>query len=125
MSKKIEISSLDSSLLERSFGMNIRICQKLGYFNNKVALEYITLDPHTEFKPHHHVESDALILILSGHGYITDIERNKYTILKGSLAYFPSNVRHGFITEEEPITLVSVQSPPIKDLKTGEEDFIE
>jgi len=46
-------------------------------------------------------------------------------INQGTLAYFPAKVRHGFITENEAVHLVTIQSPPIKDLRTGKIDFIE
>lgn len=123
--KEIEIYHLDKLEVEREFGMDIKVCEHLGHFNDKVALEYIVLNPNTEFNPHHHSQSDALVLILRGHGYITDATGKKYSITKGSLAYFPANTRHGFVTEGEAIHLITVQSPPIKNLHTGVIDFIE
>lgn len=124
--KDVEIYHLDDLEVKREFGMDIKVCELLvRHFDNKVTLEYVVLDPNTEFKPHYHDQSDALVLILRGHGYITDASKRKYSIKEGTLAYFPAKTRHGFITEEEHIHLISIQSPPIKNLQTGHIDFIE
>lgn len=123
--KAIEIYHLDDLKTEREFGMDVQVCQRLGHFGNQVSLEYVVLDPNTIFNPHYHDQSDALVLILRGHGYITDASERKYSIREGTLAYFPAKTRHGFISEEDAIHLISVQSPPLKNLQTGHTDFIE
>jgi len=124
MSNKPYIYHIDDITAEESFGMQVKVLHKPGQFDNKVAVENVTLEGNKEFPQHHHIESDALILILKGCGYITDDEGNRYAIREGSIVYFPKTERHGFIAEEEPITYITVNSPPIKNPATGIEDFV-
>ena len=124
MPDKLHVYHLDGIVAEQSFGMQVKACHKLGQFDNKVAVENVILEGNKEFPPHHHLESDALILILKGCGYITDYEGNRYAIREGSLVYLPRTMRHGFITEEKSIIYITVNSPPIKNLGTGIEDFV-
>jgi quercetin dioxygenase-like cupin family protein len=123
--KEIEVYHLDDLPTEREFGMDIKVCERLGHFNNKVALEYVVLNSSTDFKPHCHNESDALVLIISGKGYITNQYLERVPMKQGTIVYFPAKTRHGFLTEDEQVHLVTIQSPPIKDLQTGKIDFIE
>ena len=123
--KDIEIYKLDDLKTEREFGMDVTQCQHPGHFKGNVSLEHVVLEPNTTFHPHHHEQSDALVLILSGHGYIIDDSGKRYPIKERNLAYFPARTRHGFITKEVPLHFISVQSPPLRDLKTGHIDFIQ
>jgi len=49
--RDIEIYHLDDLEVEREFGMDIRVCERLGHFGDKVALEHVVLSPNTDFKP--------------------------------------------------------------------------
>ena len=127
MTKGIEVYHFDDIELERKFGMDIKTCQRLGHFGNNMGVEYITLSPYQRFEPHHHVKSDALVIILQGLGHIIDDKGNRYSIRPGNVAYFPRGEenKHGFITSDRPMELISISSPPIKNPLTGEEDFVE
>ena len=121
---EIEVYHLDHLSAETEFDMDIKVCQREGHFNNKVALEYVVLGQNTDFRPHYHDQSDALLLILRGCGYITDGAQRKYLIQEGSLAYIPAKTRHGFITGDQQLHFIVLQSPPIKNLQSGEIDFV-
>ena len=125
LSDRIQIYHRDEILVENSFGMWVGICSRPDHFNGEVSLEYVTLEPNREYRSHHHIKASALVLILQGSGYILDCDGNRYDARQGSLAYFPRGVRHGFVTENDVLTFVAVQSPPIKNIETGEEDFVE
>ena len=122
---KIHVYHMDDIVVENSFGMGVALCSMPGHFNNSISLEHVSLGPGREYKTHYHERSDALILILQGGGYILDGDGNRYRAREGSLAYFPRGTRHGFVTENEGLTFVAVQSPPIKNIETGKEDFVE
>lgn len=121
----IDVYHLDDVGAETSFGMSVGLCSAPSHFGGGVSVEHVTLDPNREYNPHYHEKSDAFVLILRGSGYIQDGHGTRYRATEGSLAYFPRGARHGFITEGEGLTFVAVQSPPIKDAKTGKEDFVE
>lgn len=125
MPEKIKVYHLNNVDAETSFGMGVKLCSAPGHFGGSVSVEHVTLGPNMEYTPHYHERSDAIVLVLHGSGYIQDGHGDRYRATEGSLAYFPHGARHGFITESEGLTFVAVQSPPIKDVVTGKEDFVE
>ena len=116
---------MDEIPAEESFMMGIRLLSRQVHFGGNVSMEYVKLAPNSNYRPHYHERSDALVFILDGSGHVLNGDGNSYKVSQGSVAYFPRRTRHGFATESEGLNFLAVQSPPIKDALTGREDFVE
>jgi len=72
---------------------------------------------------HMHIKSDALLIIISGSGFFLS-GRQQYTLIEAQRIAIPRGMPHGFkLSEGEILRFISIQSPPIRDPHTGEEDF--
>ena len=122
---KFDIYNLNDLEGITEHGMEFRVCQRLGHFDNKVAVEYIILKDNSAVKTHHHEESSTLILVLTGAGYLTDGDMKRYPLRAGTIAYIPAKMRHGVLTEDTPLYFIAIENPPIENLLTGEVDVVE
>ncbi len=75
------------------------------------------------YPQHIHKESDALFYIKSGSALFLS-GKSQRKIQTGDKIEIPRGTPHGFeLTDGETLEFLSIQSPPIKNTKTGEEDF--
>ncbi len=89
----------------------IYVLTKNGELPN-VGVDYLELKPNTKLKPHYHEGPTVLILILEGTGLI-HLDGTEYEIKKGDVINIPPKATHGFISKEEKLVFLSIQTPPI------------
>ena len=81
-----------------------------------------------EEKPHFHADANSFLIFTKGEGGVMqEINGERRTIHRGAghRAFVPKGVVHGFsLKEGEVLELVSIQTPPIQDSETGEEDYV-
>lgn len=76
-----------------------------------------------EYPQHVHKDSDAIFFITLGSAVLLSGSERK-ELKKGDRIEVPRGMPHGFETiEGETFSFVSIQSPPIKNRETGDEDF--
>ncbi len=77
----------------------------------------------SKYPQHIHAGSDAFFIIVSGSAIFLNREERK-EIRKGDKIKIPRGMPHGFeLKEGEALEFISIQSPPIRNSETGEEDF--
>lgn len=84
-------------------------------------VEIVQLNGKTEYKPHLHKNSSAIIYISFGSGVFLLGEKS-IQYKRGDRIFIPSGLPHGFITDEHTLFL-SIQSPPIINPSSGEIDL--
>jgi quercetin dioxygenase-like cupin family protein len=87
-----------------------------------VAADLVVVEPHQRSNVHRHNKAETVLYILDG---ASDVLVGDTTVpaTKGDRILIGKGVYHGFVTHEQSVTFLSVQSPPILDAKTGELDF--
>lgn len=84
-------------------------------------VELVELKPNAEYRPHYHEKSSAVIYMIFGEGLFI-LGDNKVPYHPGQRQAIPAKTPHGFITNT-PTLFLSIQSPPIQNLKTGKVDL--
>jgi len=102
--------------------MNIRVLTLDNHFNSNVGIEYVTLSKASFHERHYHKNSDAFIYIIDGNGFVIGQEDEKYSYKSGEIFYFEKGTYHGFIVESTT-QFISIQSPPIINIKDNSEDL--
>ncbi|MBS3123250.1 cupin domain-containing protein [Candidatus Woesearchaeota archaeon] len=93
---------------------------RLGIFGDS-SYELVELSTEEDYPTHSHKNSSAIFYMVLGEGKI--ILNGKAKQYKpGDVITVGQNVKHGFKPESDTLFL-SVQTPPIKDRKTGKEDI--
>lgn len=118
----MNIDSISLRKKQSSSDMDFQLLTDAHHFGGKVAVERVVLSSNTSYPLHYHRSSDAFLLFLEGSGEVVDEHGDCYEFVEGSMVYFPANVRHGFNTKER-VVFITVQSPPILNRESGEEDF--
>ena len=91
-----------------------QVIQMANYipWSNRVAIDHVYVPPQKISQVHRHDRADTYLLIIGGNGSViigdTEIEASQ-----GMLLHIRPGVFHGVRTENEGLTFVSVQSPPI------------
>lgn len=80
-------------------------------------VELVELQPQTEYRPHYHKNSAAIIYIAMGSG-IFQLDQTLMPYHAGERILIPAGVLHGFITETRTLFL-SIQTPPILNPETN------
>ncbi len=76
-----------------------------------------------QYPQHVHDDSDAYFIIISGEAVFLSGD-NRRKIRSGDRIDIPKGTPHGFeLKEGGNLVFVSIQSPPIRDKNTGDEDF--
>ncbi|MCB9805910.1 cupin domain-containing protein [Candidatus Nomurabacteria bacterium] len=90
-------------------------------YNREIS--FIEVTGPTNLPPHVHKNSDAYFIFIKGAGTLI-IGDEEISVSEGDKIEVPKNTKHGFIMrDDENLAFVSVQSPPIRNHETGEEDF--
>lgn len=87
----------------------------------KSTHEFVELNDSQYYPPHRHHTSAARLLVVSGTGTIL-LDGQEHTYAPGHVFNVPPNAWHGFQVGEETV-LLSKQTPPIYDAKTGHVDI--
>jgi quercetin dioxygenase-like cupin family protein len=93
---------------------------RLGIFDNN-SFDLVELNPKNEYHSHRHKKSKAKFYIVFGEGKII-LNKRKKSYKKGDVFNIGKGVSHGFEPKSKTLFL-SVQTPPIKNAKTGKEDI--
>jgi len=93
---------------------------RLGVFDNS-SFDLAELKESGNYPAHHHHKSEAKFYFISGEGFII-LNGKKHRYKKGDTFTIPKGMKHGFQSKTETLFL-SIQTPPIKDPKTGKEDL--
>jgi len=88
--------------------------------NRAVCL--VRLQPDTAYAQHVHRHSDALFIVTAGAATLL-IGADRRPVAIGDVVAIPRGMPHGFAVAATRLEFVSIQSPPILDSVTGEEDF--
>ncbi len=76
-----------------------------------------------QYPQHVHRDSDAFFTIISGEAILLS-GKKRQSVVAGDTVKVPRGMPHGFELQEGAVLdCVSIQSPPIRATKTGEEDF--
>lgn len=78
---------------------------------------------HGSYPQHTHRASDALFVVIDGHAVVLSGDL-RFDAVAGTRIKVPRGTPHGFeIREGDVFKFVSIQHPPIRNHRTGEEDF--
>ena len=113
----MRISLLDN--IDRDEVEHLRL-YRLGVFENS-SYEFVEMYAGENYLPHYHNNSDAKFHFILGEGKIT-LDGIEKQYKKGDSFTIPKGVSHGFSPATDTL-LLTIQTPPIKDLTTGKEDI--
>jgi mannose-6-phosphate isomerase-like protein (cupin superfamily) len=82
----------------------------------------VRLQPDTAYAQHVHWHSDALLIVTAGAATLAS-GSDRRPVAAGDVVAIPRGMPHGFVVAATRLEFVSIQSPPIQDDVTGEEDF--
>lgn len=95
-----------------------------GIFKNRTFeenIELVELRPESEYRPHFHKKSSAVVYVISGTG-LFQLAENLIEYQPGIRIDIPAGVLHGFKTKT-PTLFLSIQSPSIINPDNGEIDL--
>lgn len=84
-------------------------------------VELVELQSNSEYQPHYHEKSSAVIYIVLGEGVLM-LDQREMAYSPGHRVVIPAKCVHGFKTSSKTLFL-SIQSPPIRNVETGEVDI--
>ena len=93
---------------------------RLGIFGDS-SYELVELSAEEDYPTHYHKDSAAVFYMILGDGKII-LDKKAKQYRPGDVIHIGKNVKHGFKPKSDTL-LLSVQTPPIKDSKTGKEDI--
>ena len=94
-----------------------------GRLDANVEITLVKINKEPQYPQHIHKESDAYFIVISGEAiFITGDERKE--VKAGDRVEVPRGMPHGFeLKGKEALEFISLQSPPILNTETGENDF--
>jgi uncharacterized RmlC-like cupin family protein len=87
-----------------------------------VAADLVEVEPNMRSSVHRHNHSETVIYIISGRAEVL-VGDELVAVAAGDRLHVGKAVFHGFRTADDPVTFLSVQSPPILDESTGTLDL--
>ena len=94
-----------------------------GRQNPLVEVSLVRLLKEGQYPQHIHDKSDAYFIISKGKAIFLS-GQDKSEMVEGDRKEIPRGTPHGFeISDGQTFEFISLQSPPIKDEHTGDEDF--
>jgi len=89
---------------------------------SQVAVDMVTIEPHSASEVHRHDRSEPVSCILAGEAraLVGDEWRD---VRRGDRVLAGKGAFHGFATGDQALEFLSVQSPPILDESTGQLDL--
>ena len=91
--------------------------------NAERNITLVKLKQDGQYPQHIHKDSDAVLVIINGNAlFLTG--KDRIDVKSGDKIEIPRNMPHGFeLPKGEQLEFLSVQSPPIRNPETGEEDL--
>lgn len=87
-----------------------------------VGVDHVTLEPGQASQTHRHNRAETVLYIVAGAGTVV-IEDADHDVTTGDRIRIRPGEFHGVRTGDDPLTFISVQSPPILDQSTGTLDL--
>ncbi|CAN5730392.1 hypothetical protein BH18ACT2_BH18ACT2_24210 [soil metagenome] len=87
-----------------------------------VGVDHVTLEPGQTSQIHRHSRAETVLYIVAGAGTVV-IEDADHDVATGDRIRIRPGEFHGVRTGDDPLTFISVQSPPILDQSTGTLDL--
>jgi quercetin dioxygenase-like cupin family protein len=87
-----------------------------------VATDLVTVAPNMTSNVHRHNRADTVLYVLAGTADVL-VGDEVVSARAGDRILVAPGVFHGFVTKDESVTFLSIQSPPILDEKTGALDL--
>jgi quercetin dioxygenase-like cupin family protein len=87
-----------------------------------VAVDLVTIAAGRTSEVHRHNRAETVLLILDGSGFVR-VGEEVVPVAKGARLAIGKGVAHGVRTEDDSLTFLSVQSPPILDRERGKLDL--
>lgn len=87
-----------------------------------VAVARVTVAPCRTSQIHRHNGTDSVLFIADGSGAVL-VNQTGFAVRPGARIFIGKGVFHGVHTADEPLTFLSVQSPPIRDAGRGRLDL--
>lgn len=113
---------MKKNLLDRlpvDFVENLKL-YRFGVFD-KSSFDLVELKENEDYPDHYHNNSEAKFYFIFGNGLI-NLDGKKYSYKKGDSFLIKKGIKHGFKPETETLFL-SIQTPPIKDIHSKNEDI--
>ncbi|PCK02978.1 MAG: hypothetical protein COA42_21535 [Alteromonadaceae bacterium] len=89
-----------------------RILDGAGFAN--MGCEYVVIEPYKVLEPHFHRKGHAVILVISGNGFVS-VGDEKYPLKENTLINIPPGTEHGLEAGSESLVVYGFQSPAIID----------
>lgn len=89
---------------------------------SQVAADLVRIAAHSTSEVHRHNHAETVILILSGAGRAR-VGDAWFDVQAGDRVLIGRGEYHGFVTDEQALEFLSVQSPPILDEAGGRLDL--
>lgn len=88
------------------------------FIEGVAGLDLVIVPADSATEVHRHNHSDNVIFVLRGRARAV-LEGAVHEVRAGMRVVIPRGVSHGFLTDAEPLEFVSIQIPPILDVKGG------
>ena len=88
---------------------------------NLAGCDYVQVRPQVVTELHLHERSNTVVFVVSGHGFV-EIDGKEFPVSAGERLEIAAGKAHGFRTDIESLTFVSVSVPPIVSPETGVPD---
>jgi quercetin dioxygenase-like cupin family protein len=89
---------------------------------NDVGADLVRLDPHQTSQIHRHNLADTVLYMLDGAGIVV-VDDVDHAVRAGDRITIRPAQFHGVRTADDPLTFISIQTPPILDEATGHLDL--
>jgi mannose-6-phosphate isomerase-like protein (cupin superfamily) len=89
---------------------------------SRVGVDHVTVEPGQTSQIHRHNRAETVLYISAGAGTVV-IEDVDHAVTAGDRVRIRPGEYHGVRTGDQPLTFISVQSPPILDQSTGTLDL--
>ncbi|WP_309398681.1 cupin domain-containing protein [Cerasicoccus maritimus] len=70
----------------------------------------VTIEPHSTTAVSHHRIAEELYYVLAGQGTAL-LDGVAHTLMAGDFLRLPPGVKHGFVTQSEPLVMLDIHSP--------------
>ena len=87
-----------------------------------VAADWVRIAPGKTSEVHRHHRAETVLLVVEGSGTVI-VDGTDYPVSVGSRIAIGQGIYHGVRTTDQPLTFLSVQSPPILDHEAGTLDL--
>ncbi len=122
MNERQSVLRQQEARIDLVHGMRIRRLTQPPQFQGVLSADLVELARDSYYAEHIHHRASTMLYVVAGSGTVLFADE-EVPVSRGDCVYVPAGCAHGFQVEEEPLLLLSVQSPPIFDPHTLTEDI--